>query len=134
MAKRDYLHLVESDLREAGTLEREGALPPMLSIVVHNGERPWRAASEYGGPLTGDGRQAPMRMYATVDLPVLARGPDAEGRALAPGGRLATLLADVSDLSGLDEAGEWLMECDSGEALLERLRAAGRGTGNNAAG
>ena len=288
---REYLHLVESDLREAGALEREGALPPMLSIVVHNGERPWRAGAEHRGPLTGDGRQAPMRMYATVDLPVLARGPDAEGRALAPGSRLAeleyapaeawrgllwaafrrhggagsaglrrglhlrveavlarqgmaaelpplaeferrlaerrggdmtammdltlerwvkakiaegleqgleqglaqgveqglaqgterglaqgmeqgleqgraqgmerglaqgrvallgrqaehrfgagvagqltTLLADVSDLSRLDEAGEWLMECDTGEALLERLQAAGRGTRNSATG
>ncbi len=275
---REYLHLVESDLREAGALEREGALPPMLSIVAHNGERPWRAGAEHRGPLTGDGRQAPMKMYATVDLPVLARGPDAEGRALAPGGRLATLaeleyapaeawrgllwaafrrhggagsaglrrglhlrveavlarqgmaaelpplaeferrlaerrggdmtammdltlerwvkakvaegleqgraqgmeqgraqgmeqgraqgmerglaqgrvallgrqaerrfgagvagqlttlLADVSDLSRLDKAGEWLMECDTGEALLERLQVAGRGTVNSATG
>ena len=30
-------------------------------------------------------------MYATVDLLVLARGPEAQGRKLAPGSRLATL-------------------------------------------
>ena len=88
---REYLNLVESDLREAGTLEREGTLPPMLSIVVHNGEGPWRAATEYSGPLVGDGPPARMPMYATVDLQVLARGPDAHGRTLAPDSRLATL-------------------------------------------
>ena len=259
---REYLHLVESDLRETGTLEREGTLPPMLSIVVHNGEGPWRAAAEYVGPMVRDGPPARIPMYATVDLRLLARGPDAEGRMLVPGSRLATLaeleyapaeawrgllwaafqrhggsasaalrrglhlrveaalahrgvvaglpplaefeqllaqrrgghmtammeltlerwekakiaegverglaqgiergavqgrvallgqlaaqrfgdgvagqltalLADESDLSRLDEAGVWLLECDTGEALLQRLRPAGHGTGNSATG
>ena len=97
---REYLHLVESDLREAGTLEREGTLPPMLSIVVHNGEGPWRAAAEYVGPLVRDGPPARMPMYATVDLQLLARGPDAQGRALAPGSRLATLAEVESARAG----------------------------------
>ncbi len=226
--------------------------------MVHNGDRPWRAAAECAAPLTGDGAPARVRMYATVDLQVLARGPDGEGRELAPGGRLAALaelesapaeslprlllaaferhdgegsaalrrglhlrveaalagrglgeglpplaasermlaarrgadmtamldatlarweeakvaegverglaegvaqgrvallrrqaqrrfgaevagqvkvlLADVSDTSRLDEAGEWLVECDTGEALLERLSAMVRGTSNGAPG
>ena len=55
---RDYLHQVESALRESGTVRAEGGAPPMLSMV---------------------------------DLQVLARGPDAEGRELAPRSRLATL-------------------------------------------
>ena len=97
---REYLHLVESDLREAGTLEQEGALPPMLSIVVHNGEGPWRAAAECLGPLVGDGPPARIPMYATVDLQLLARGPDAQGRALAPGSRLATLAEVESARAG----------------------------------
>ncbi len=88
---RDYLHQVESALRESGTARAEGGVPPMLSMVVHNGDRPWRAATEFAGPLTGDAAPAPMRTYATVDLQVLARGPDAEGRELAPRSRLATL-------------------------------------------
>ena len=88
---RDYLHQVESALREGGTARAEGGVPPMLSMVVHNGDRPWRAETEFAGPLTGDAAPAPMRTYATVDLQVLARGPDAEGRRLAPGSRLATL-------------------------------------------
>ena len=88
---RDYLHQVESALRESRTVRAEGGVPPMLSIVVHNGDRPWRAETECAGPLTGDGAPAPMRTYATVDLQVLARGPDSEGRTLATGSRLATL-------------------------------------------
>ena len=88
---RDYLHQVESALRDSGTARAEGGVPPMLSIVIHNGDRPWRAATECAGPLTGDEAPALMRTYATVDLQVLARGPDSEGRELAPGSRLATL-------------------------------------------
>ena len=49
-------------------------------------------------------------------------------------GQLAALLTDVSDTSRLDEAGKWLVACDSGEALLERLPAIARGTGNGAPG
>ena len=88
---RDYLHQVESALREGGTVRAEGGVPPMLSMVVHNGDRPWRAETEFAGPLTGDGAALAVRTYATVDLQVLARGPDAEGRTLPPGSRLATL-------------------------------------------
>ena len=47
-------------------------------------------------------------------------------------GRMAALLSDVSDTSRLDAAGKWLVVCDSGEALLERLPAIVRGTGNGA--
>ena len=36
-------------------------------------------------------------------------------------GRVTALLADETDLPRLDEAGEWLLECDTGEALLARL-------------
>lgn len=41
-------------------------------------------------------------------------------------GQLTALLADVSDPARLDEAGVWLLECDTGEALLDRLRSAGK--------
>ena len=43
-------------------------------------------------------------------------------------GQVATLLADVTNIARLDEVGRWLLECDTGEALLARLRAsAGNG-------
>ena len=45
-------------------------------------------------------------------------------------GRVTALLADVSDTSRLDAAGEWLVDCETGEALLERLPAIARGAGN----
>ena len=88
---RDYQHQVESALRQGGAVRAEGGVPPMLSIVVHNGDRPWRAETEHAGPLTSDAPPVRVRMYATVDLQVLDRGPDIEGRELALGSRLATL-------------------------------------------
>ena len=87
---REYLHLVESGLRESGRAKAEGRMPDMLSVVVHNGEQPWRAPAEWAGPLTGD-VPATWPIYATVDLRVLATGPDSRGRVLPAESRLATL-------------------------------------------
>ena len=50
------------------------------------------------------------------------------------GGQVGTLLADVTDIAHLDAAGEWLLECDTGEALLARLRARRDAAGNGAPG
>ena len=45
-------------------------------------------------------------------------------------GQVAALLADVTNVARLDEAGRWLLECDTGEALLARLRAGRDAAGN----
>ena len=45
-------------------------------------------------------------------------------------GQVAALLANVTNIARLDEAGRWLLECDTGEALLRRLRAGRDGAGN----
>ena len=50
------------------------------------------------------------------------------------GGQVGTLLAGVTDVVRLDQAGEWMLECDTGEALLARLRAGRDGTGNGVRG
>ncbi len=42
------------------------------------------------------------------------------GEALA--GSLAALLEGIADANRLEEIGEWLLVCDSGDALLARLR------------
>lgn len=44
------------------------------------------------------------------------------GGALA--GNLAVLLEGIADTDRLEDIGEWLLSCDSGEALLARLREA----------
>ena len=49
-------------------------------------------------------------------------------------GQASSLLAEVTDVARLDEAGRWLLECDTGEALLARLRAGGRRAGNGTSG
>ena len=52
----------------------------------------------------------------------------------AVAGQVAALLADVTNIARLDEAGRWLLECDTGDALLARLRAGRDGAGNGAPG
>ena len=47
-------------------------------------------------------------------------------------GQVAALLADVTNIARLGEAGRWLLECDTGDALLARRRASRDGTGNGA--
>ena len=49
-------------------------------------------------------------------------------------GQVSALLADVTDIARLDEAGKWLLECDTGEALLARLRTGREGEGNRVPG
>ena len=49
-------------------------------------------------------------------------------------GQVSALLADVTDIALLDEAGKWLLECDTGEALLGRLRAGRDGADNGVPG
>ena len=68
-----------------------GRRPEVLPVVVYNGERPWWASTEGVVRRTGDGPPTRVPMYAVVDLPRLAEGPDEHGRRLRPGGRLATL-------------------------------------------
>jgi len=247
----EYAHLAATGSVESDEANRP---PEVLAIVVHNGERPWRASAEGLVLRTSDER--PTRpAYATVDLPLLAEelddrvpadsrlgtltrlesvassllprllaeafqryaGPEstalrrglhlratailrrqgmanalppldecerllrdgrgetmrtmadanfdrwreenvaqgvkqgmaqgvkqgaAQGRIALLGrlaarrfgasvaGRVTALLADVSDTSRLDAAGEWLVDCETGEALLERLPAIARGAGN----
>ena len=50
------------------------------------------------------------------------------------GGQVAALLADVTDVARLDEVGRWLLECDTGETLLARLRAGRHAAGNGVPG
>ena len=54
------------------------------------------------------------------------------GAAVA--GQVSALLAGVTDIARLDEAGKWLLECDTGEALLGRLRVDRDGEGNGVPG
>ena len=68
------------------------------------------------------GRVALLRRLATLRF-----GADVAGQVSA-------LLADVTDVAHLDEAGKWLLECDTGEALLARLRAGREGEGNGVSG
>ena len=87
----EYAHLAVTAAPPDTRKGAAGGLPEVLPIVIHNGDRPWRASTVGIVRHVGGGPPTQMPMYATVDLPVLAEGPDEFGRRPEPGGRVATL-------------------------------------------
>ena len=93
----NYIHALRLNQREAGVEEREGRLPDLLSVVIHNGARPWNAPAALPGPLIGppteEGRaRNAIRVYELVDYPTLAAQQDLFGLRLPPDGPLATMV------------------------------------------
>ena len=93
----DCLHALRLNQRESGVAEREGRLPDVLSVVVHNGARAWDAPATLPGPLVGPPTAAgrarnAVRLYELVDYATLAAERDLFGLRLPPDGPLATLV------------------------------------------
>ena len=93
----EYIHALRLNQRESGVEQREGRLPDLLSVVIHNGARPWNAPAVLPGPLVGpptpEGRaQNALRLYELVDYVALAAQRDLFGLRLPPGGPLATMV------------------------------------------
>ena len=98
------------DWREAGTMLRES---------VNEWTTKWREEGRIVGRTEGrtEGRvEGRVEGQAAVICRLAARkfGPETADR-------LAGYLAKISDPERLGEVGEWLLECDSGEALLARV-------------
>ena len=70
-----YTALVHQELIRNGMLRESGALPPVLPIVVYNGERRWTAAVEVGETIAPAGgllaRYQPSQRYVLVDARAL---------------------------------------------------------------
>ena len=93
----EYIHALRLNQRESGVEQREGRLPDLLSVVIHNGARAWNAPATLPGPLVGpptpEGRaQNALRLYELVDYVALAAQRDLFGLPLPPGGPLATMV------------------------------------------
>ena len=93
----DYIHALRLNQRESGVEQREGRLPDLLSVVIHNGARIWNAPAVLPGPLVGpptaEGRtRNAVRIYEIVDYIALAAQRDLFGLPLPPGGPLATMV------------------------------------------
>ena len=93
----EYVYLLHRHLRHNGTFKAQGREPPVLPVVVYNGERPWTAAGARSGPApppgTADwiGREA--RAYALLDERVRAdEEADLMGDRLPPDNRMTTLI------------------------------------------
>ena len=93
----EYVYLLHRHLRHNGTFKAQGREPPVLPVVVYNGERPWTAAGARPGPVAPPGaadwigREA--RAYALLDERVRAdEGADLMGGRLPPDNRMTTLI------------------------------------------
>ena len=90
----EYVYLLQRHQRGNGTLKAEGREPPVLSVVVYNGDRAWTAGDARSGPVvegpsvsgwTGNR----MRTYVVLDERALAEGGGPAGSGLRlPGSRL----------------------------------------------
>ena len=124
-----YTALVHQELIRHGVLRESGTLPPVLPIVVYNGERRWTAAVEVGRTIAPAGgflaRLQPSQRYVLVDaralgaqdLPVenwVSALIELENSASAAG--LVRTLTDVFGRFGGPEARGFR------EALYERAR------------
>ena len=93
----EYVYLLHRHLRNNGTVKAEGRAPPVLPVVVYNGERPWTAAGARAGPVAAPetagwiGNEA--WAYALLDERERAdEGADLMGSRLPPGNRMTTLI------------------------------------------
>ena len=99
----EYVYLLHRHLRNNGTVKAEGRAPPVLPVVVYNGERPWTAAGARAGPVAAPGTAPPPEAagwigneawtYALLDERERAgEGADLMGSRLPPGNRMTTLI------------------------------------------
>ena len=112
----EYVYLLQRHQRSNGTLKAEGREPPVLAVVVYNGDRPWTAADARSGPVvegpSGSGWTGNrIRTHVVLDERALAEGgggPEGSGlrlHPLPPDNRLTTLIGletgSAEELPGL---------------------------------
>ena len=112
----EYAHLLHRELHRSGAHQREGRMPPVLPVVVYNGERPWSHLLERPAQFTrapGNGalpRSLLGQAYTVLDESAWAEDDgDLFGSRLPSGNRVTTLI-------GLDGG--------PGDELTQRLAAA----------
>ena len=93
----EYVYLLHRHLRHGGTFKAEGCEPPVLPVVVYNGERPWTAAGARPGPMaapgTADWIGNEARAYVLLDERARAdEEADLMGDRLPPDNRMTTLI------------------------------------------
>ena len=112
----EYVYLLQRHQRSNGTLKAEGREPPVLAVVVYNGDRPWTAADARSGPVlegpSGSGWTGNrIRTHVVLNERALAEGGGgSEGSGLRlhplpPDNRLTTLIGletgSAEELPGL---------------------------------
>ena len=89
----EYVYLLHRHLRHTGTVKAQGREPPVMPVVVYNGDRPWTAAHTRAGPVVGPPGASGWtgnRVQAYVTLDERARADD--GAGMPPDNRMTTLI------------------------------------------
>ena len=95
----EYAHLLHRELQRSGAYQCEGRMPPVLPVVVYNGEHPWPHSAERPAQFIralGNGmlpRSLLGRAYTVLDESAWA-GDDGDlfGSRLPSGNRVTTLV------------------------------------------
>ena len=93
----EYVYLLHRHLRHSGTFKAQGREPPVLPVVVYNGERRWTAAGARPGPVAPPGTAEwignEARAYVLLDERARAEeGAGLKGSRLPPDNRMTTLI------------------------------------------
>ena len=93
----EYVYLLHRHLRYSGTFKVQGREPPVLPVVVYNGERRWTAAGARPGPVAPPGTAEwignEARAYVLLDERARAEeGAGLMGSRLPPDNRMTTLI------------------------------------------
>ncbi|MFC3392659.1 Rpn family recombination-promoting nuclease/putative transposase [Aidingimonas halophila] len=103
-----YLGLLYQDLIRQKAFTPNGKLPPVLPVVLYNGERPWNAALDIHAMVEtvsgGLERYSPQLRYLLLDEKAIVNDPNwsSEGR------NLVAALFNLEHYRGIDEALEVL--------------------------
>ena len=126
-----YTALLYQDLLRASS----DPLPPVLPIVLYDGSERWReagtmmneAVNDWTAPWREEGRAEGRAQGQTEVMRRMAARKFDAGTAE----RLAERLAEIADPERVAEIGEWLIECEHGDELIQRVE---RLCGTSAAG
>ena len=131
-----YMGLFYDDLTRSLNWKPNQKLPPVVAVVLYNGRKPWQAKLDIAELIESVGPALapyiPKVVYTVVDIwqcPALGELnlADATFRLDRSEGPAETVRAGVTAMrepTALSELVDWLLDCDSADAFLARLKRA----------
>ena len=106
----EYTAMLYRELARAGSTGPDGLLPPVLPVVLYNGDAPWRSASQVRDLVTATGPVLSPFQPSQRHLVLDERHAPADDPALGDLTRAVLLLEQSRSLEGLAQAAAFLAE------------------------